>query len=390
MIFMEEYDVIIIGAGPAGNCAAYTLAKSKVNVLIIDKDQFPRDKPCAGGLTVKTLNSFDFPIIEKVKYVAKDVTVSYRGQRFHKLSGNKLLTEMVERAEFDHFLMRKAVDAGATFLDGVKVIGIVWEKGVFSVKTEERLFRCHYLIGADGSDSIVNRTFNIVKKDIYGFGIETDCPVSKENTGNFEMSLDFGTVPNGYLWVFPKDNYVCVGAYTTNKKTKAIRKCLLDYIEGLGLIGSEKLKGHIIPFYGIKYEQPDFPCILVGDAAGFGDYWTGEGIYYAVKSGTIAAEVIYSSMNSELFDYRLLQKRYEKEIIQSLKLAYYLGGIFYNHLPHTFNIAMSFLPSRILYEYISRGFTYGQLFSKVHVVFFSLLWNKSRISNQKYYKRIKE
>lgn len=109
-----------MGAGPAGACTAYTLARSKINVLVIDQDHFPRDKPCAGGLTAKTLKSFDFPITEEVKYATNSVVTSNRGQIFHKLSGNKELTKMVERAEYDNFFIKKAVDLGATFLDGIK------------------------------------------------------------------------------------------------------------------------------------------------------------------------------------------------------------------------------------------------------------------------------
>lgn len=387
MVFMEKYDAIIIGAGPAGACAAYLLARSKINVLVIDKDHFPRFKPCAGGLTAKTLTSFEFPISEEVKYVTNSIVTSYKDQIFHKISGNKVLTEMVERTEFDHFFIKKAVDLGAIFLDGVKATGVIWENGEFSVKTEERIFRCNYLIGADGTNSIVNRTFNIVEKDFYGFAIETNCPISKESIGNYDMTFDFGTIPNGYLWIFPKDQYVCVGAYTTDKKMKNISKYLIDYIGRLGLVPeSEKFAGHIIPFYGINYKQPDFPCILVGDSAGFGEYWTGEGIYYAVKSGTIAAELVCSSINSGLFDYKLLQKRYDREIIRGLKLAYYIGNFFYSHLPLTFNIIMSFFPSGILYESFSRGFTYNEIFSKIHVILLSLILNKSKISNKKYYK----
>lgn len=384
---MEKYDVIIVGAGPAGACAAHLLAKSKINVLVIDKDHFPRSKPCAGGLTAKTFMSFEFSISEKVKYVTSSIVASYKDEIFHKISGNKILTEMVERKEFDQYFIRKAIDSGAVFLDGVKVTEAIWENKEFIVKTESQLFRCNYLIGADGTNSIVNRAFNIVKKDLYGFAIETNCPVSKENIKNFDMTFDFGTVPNGYLWIFPKDQYVCVGVYTTNKKMKNTQQYLLAYIERLGLTPeSEKIKGHVIPFYGINYKQPDFPCILVGDAAGFGDYWTGEGIYYAVKSGIIAAEVIHSSINSGTFQYKVLQKRYYKEIIKGLKLGYHIGEIFYKHLPFTFNVLMSFFPSGILYESFSRGFTYDQIFSKIHILLLSLIFNKSKISNRKYYK----
>lgn len=384
---MEKYDIIIIGAGPSGACAAYLLARSRISVLVIDKDHFPRYKPCAGGLTAKTLKSFDFPITKEVKYSTNSVIASYKNQIFHRISGNKVLTEMIERTEFDHFLIKKAVNSGAKFLDGIKVNEVAWENGEFSVKTEERFFRCKYLIGADGTNSIVNRTFNIVDRDLYGFAIETNCPVSKENIGKFDMTFDFGTVPNGYLWIFPKDKYVCVGAYTTNKKMKNIQKYLLDYIDRLGLVPeSEKLTGHVIPFYGINYKQPDFPCILVGDAAGFGEYWTGEGIYYAVKSGTIAAEVIYSSIKSGFFDYKLLQRRYEREIIRGLKLAYYIGKYFYGHLPLAFNLLMSYFPAGIMYESASRGLTYDQALSKIHIVLSSIILNKSKISNKKYYK----
>ncbi|WP_158498975.1 geranylgeranyl reductase family protein [Methanosarcina barkeri] len=384
---MKKYDVIIIGAGPAGSYAAYMLAKSKIKVLVIDKYSFPRYKPCAGGLTAKAFNSFDFPISKEVKYSTNTVVTSYKNQIFHNISGNKILVKMVERKEFDDFLIKKAIDSGATFLDGMKVTEVTWENAEFCIKTDSEFFRCNYLIGADGTNSIVNRTFNIVERDLYGFAVEINCPVSKNNIGKFNMTFDFGTVPNGYLWIFPKDEYVCVGAYTTNKKMKNIQKYLIDYIEKLGLVPeSENFKGHVIPHYGINYKQPDFPCILVGDAAGFGEYWTGEGIYYAVKSGTIAAEVISSSIKSGIFDHQALQRRYQKEIIQGLKLAYYIGKFFYGHLPLSFNLVMSYLPVSIMYESASRGLTFDQAFSKLPVVLSSLIQNKSHISNNKYHR----
>jgi menaquinone-9 beta-reductase len=386
MIYMKKYDVIIIGAGPAGSSAAYLLARSKINVLIIDRYFFPRYKPCAGGLTVKAFKSFDFSISREVKYSTNNVVASYKNKVFYNLSGNKTLTKMVERTEFDNFLIKKAVESGATFLDGIKVTEVLWENEEFSVKAEEQSFRCNYLIGADGTNSIVNRTFNIVERDLYGFAIEINCPLSKEDIGKFNMTFDFGTVPNGYLWIFPKDKYVCVGAYTTNKKMKNIQKYLSDYIEQLGLIPeSKEFKGHIIPYYGINYKQPDFPCVLVGDAAGFGEYFTGEGIYYAVKSGAIAADVISSSIKSGVFDFQSLQRKYQREIIRGLRLAYHIGKFFYGHLPRSFTFGMSYFAS-IIYESVSRGHTFDQTFLKFHVILLSLILKKSHISNKRYYK----
>lgn len=384
---MEKYDVIVIGAGPSGACTAYLLAKSGVHVLVIDKERFPRFKPCAGGLTVKALKAFDFPIKEEIKFCTNSIVLSHKNQVFYQISGNKRLAGMVERQEFDHFLIKKAVDAGAEFLEGEKVKGIVRGNGGFSVETEEEVFKSDYLVGADGANSVVNRTFNIVNKDLYGFGVETNCPVSKSRIENYSMTFDFGGVPDGYLWIFPKAQHLCIGAYTIKNKMKHINLYLSNYIESLGLSPeSNRFKGHIIPFYGIAYKQPEYPCILVGDAAGFGDYWTGEGIYYAVKSGIITAETILSSIKAASFQYELLQKRYDTEIIRGLKLAYQIGKIFYAHLPRSLDLLMLSLPSSLLYEGFAKGFTYDQIISKSHILFWNIIRNESTISNQKYHK----
>lgn len=384
---MKKYDVIVIGAGPAGACTAYLLAKSGVRVLVIDKERFPRFKPCAGGLTVKTLKAFDFPIKEEIKFCTNSVVLAHKNQVFYQISGNKKLAGMVERQEFDHFLIKKAVDAGAEFLERVKVKGAVWENGEFSVETEKEVFKSDYLVGADGANSVVNRVFKIVKKDLYGFAVETNCPVKKANIENYNMTFDFGRIPGGYLWVFPKAQQLCVGAYTTKRKMEHINLYLSDYIESLGLSPeSDRFKGHIIPFYGIAYKQPEYPCILVGDAAGFGDYWTGEGIYYAVKSGVITAETIISSIKAASFQYGLLQKRYDAEIIRSLKLAYLIGKTFYAHLPRSLDLLMLSLPSSFLYEGFAKGFTYDQIISKSYILFWDIIRNKSKISTKKYYR----
>jgi flavin-dependent dehydrogenase len=129
-----------------------------------------------------------------------------------------------------------------------------------------------------------------------------------------------------------------------------------------------------------------YDVIIIGAGpAGFGEYWTGEGIYYAVKSGTIAADVIYSSIKSGVFDFQSLQKRYQREIIRGLRFAYHTGKFFYGHLPRSFTLGMSYF-ANIMYESASLGHTFDQTFLKFHTILLNLMLKKSHISNKRYYK----
>lgn len=334
----KKYDAIIIGGSIAGSFTAYNLAKKDIKVLVLEKMKFPRIKPCAGGITNKCFDLFDFSIEEEVKNEAKDIVATYKNE--FKFEGNvdRPIVKAIERKDFDFFLIKKAVEKGVEFLDGINIKNIIKNEIGFIVELDDNIkFECAYLVGADGTNGIVNKIFNIVDPSNFGFAIEVNCPVDKKSINNYKMTYDFGNVPNGYAWIFPKDEHLSLGIFITDQKNKDIIDYLNNYINYLGLNYNEKIRGHKIPFYGINYKQPSYPCILVGDAAGFGNYLTGEGIYYALKSGIITADIIKSSIDEGTFKYKELQKRYNKEIIHNLKISYYTGKIVYKYESIVFN-----------------------------------------------------
>ena len=156
-----DYDVIVVGGGPAGSTAARFCAQAGLKTLLIEKERLPRYKACGGCLSVKTVPPPRFR--------------SQSGDRKHHLSGLNLLTScripssstpksrsgfMVMRDRFDHLLVKRAEEKGAEVREGEKVVRVREEEALVSRSNWRRVrgFCCEYLIGADGAGSVVSRS----------------------------------------------------------------------------------------------------------------------------------------------------------------------------------------------------------------------------------------
>jgi len=375
------YDCIVIGGGPAGACVSYNLAKKYRKVLVLEKYKFPKYKPCAGGITLKGYNLLDFSLDNLIEFESKNFILSINHSKYKDLCGSGVITYMVERKIFDDYFINKAIEKGAELIEEINVVDIIYDNNSFLVKSSAGDFKCKYLVGADGTYSYVNKRFKIVNTDLRGFAVEINYPLEENEISKYKQTFEFGVVPNGYLWIFPKKKHLCIGAYTAQPKLKELKQYLKDYLTHLGFNDYEEndLRGHNIPFYGINYIQPNYPCILVGDAAGFSDYWTGEGIAYALKSGTIAAEVIDNSLKSNHFDYKLLQKKYDKEIIKGLKLGYHMAKYFYKNSPFYYRIISNKFVTRVLIYASYIGMTYDQINKKGVLLFFKSLSDNFKV-----------
>lgn len=329
-----DYDVIVVGAGPGGSTAARLCAKSGLKTLIIEKENLPRYKPCGGCLSLKTINQLQFdigPLVENIIYGAK---FSYRFKDQFVIKSKNPIAFLIMRDRFDKFLTDKAIQSGSELLEGVKVMGVKeGNRGVFvKISKGDGLFS-KYLIGADGPNSIVARSIlqNGEKGPTNGIAIESEIPFDESiNFPKDELQLvhlDFGQVPIGYGWVFPKKEYISIGIGSMFKEEEktSIRRYFDSFLSGLGYIPKEKdlrYWGHpLASFYSENQRVSKGRILLVGDAANLMDPLQGEGIYYAIYSGMLAAHAILESIEKGISACGLYQENINNKILKNLKHA---------------------------------------------------------------------
>ncbi len=295
------YDVIIIGAGPAGSTCARECAGSGLGTLILDKDSFPRSKPCAGAVSEQALSHLDFEIpsgiIERECFGAR---IHFLG-RTMDVKKDRRIAVLVSREKFDAFLLNKAQEAGARFIANEKVETVSVDRDFAEVKTATSAFRARYVVGADGVFSRAAQDMRRgFKKNETAAALVCRVPADNEEIdarlgGSLEMH--FGIAPMGYGWVFPHDGYYSVGIMGIASEFREPRNALLDYGKSIGM-SLKNISGHFIPLGGIKRNIAEGRIILTGDAAGFADPFHGEGIVHAVLSGRLAARALRDILNN--------------------------------------------------------------------------------------------
>jgi flavin-dependent dehydrogenase len=238
------------------------------------------------------------------------------------------------RDRFDHLLVNKCLEEGAAILEGEKVTGVE-EKGD-GVEVElgkGRRFHCRYLIGADGPESMVARSLPLPPQRNDGNGIAIESEIPFDSSIHFPqrelhfINLDFGRVPNGYGWVFPKKEWISIGIGGMYRETKKMnpRKYFDSFLKGLGYIPEGKtgrVMGHLLPsFYDENQKVSQGRILLVGDAAHLMDPLQGEGIYYAIRSGMLAAEAIMEWKKESISPSDFYQRAVYYDICGNLKWA---------------------------------------------------------------------
>lgn len=320
------YDVIVIGAGPAGTTLAYILATSGAKVLVIEKETLPRYKCCGGGLTAKTLHlleTFKVDISDVIENSISNVTIQF-GEKTRDFSENFPLMYTVSRDRFDHHLVKQAKSTGAEVMQETKALEIANKNGCVEVLTDKGTFRSQFLAGADGANGITSLYINSRHQhgNIVGIESEIEVPDSILQAWRSRVLLEFGHIKAGYAWVFPKIDHLSVGIGCMERYTKNIKSVYKDFIESLNLnrYTVTKLKGSVIPIYGKKNIYNSNRVLLLGDAAGLADPLTGEGIYNAIRSAGLAGTVIRESLRSDsnLDNYtRLITER----ILPDIRIA---------------------------------------------------------------------
>ncbi len=323
-----KYDVVIVGAGPSGSTAAKNLAENGKKVLIIDKQKFPRDKPCGGAIPTRVMKQFPYveEFIDSISYGSYTHSSSLKYTL--KFVREKPLLATVIRKDFDDGLVKLAVNAGAMFLNSktVKDVTTQKDKAVLLLDDEEKI-EAKIVLGCDGMRSIVAEKTNLCKKmDDICICVVQEQPMSTQQlqkyfTDKKIVHLFIKTQGiAGYGWVFPKKKHINIGmgqfesAVDSSKARPNLKKSYKKYVELLKEkkmlpkdFPIENVKGGTLPVFPLKKTYSD-RVLICGDAAGFINSITGEGIYYAMASGKMAANVALESLDSDDMSSEFLSK----------------------------------------------------------------------------------
>ncbi len=293
---MPPFDAIVVGAGPAGSLAAYHLAASGASVVLLDRERFPRDKPCGGGVTGRARRELPFSIDPVVEQVTRSVELRLRSGRPVVRTGIRMLAAMTQRRRLDDFLAGKAASAGADFRDGTKVTAVDADaSGVVVTAGGERL-RAAALIGADGINGITGRALELGGNRAVGVALEGNVPNERCDAERYRgrFLLEFGTVPGGYGWIFPKGEHLNVGVGGWEREGPRLRAHLASFCarRGVSVDDLQALRGYRLPLRAPDSLLARGRTLVAGDAAGLVDPLTGDGMFEAFLSGRFAAESV--------------------------------------------------------------------------------------------------
>lgn len=298
-----NYDVVIIGAGPGGVAAAHNMINNNISCILIDKQKFPRNKLCAGGITYKTFELMktlklqnEFNIENSEVSEGASLYLEYEHIADIKCKG---LTYLVDRFEFDDYLVEEYKKKGGVLLEGVAVSKIDTKKKVITLSNDEKI-NFKYIIGADGAVGMTGKLVD-EKFNANGFCLQVEIDKDKFSYEGNNMSLYYGIIPQGYGWIFPKKNTLTVGFGADYDKNLNYHKEFEKFLNRLGIeCHRSEFKGAMLPF-GEYMKVPinkEKSVLLVGDAAGLVDPITGEGIYFAMLSGIKASNIIINVLNT--------------------------------------------------------------------------------------------
>jgi geranylgeranyl reductase family protein len=361
----EMYDVIVVGAGPGGSNAARVALSHGLSVAQVDRNLFPRIKPCGGGMTTKSVRALEVDFHPVLRGEFAEVQFNVHCKRANVFGHLSLpILRMVDRPQFDNWLVEQNCRSPRFRFFGGQHVDEISYDGVFNVRARTVLLRGKQLVGADGAYSIVNRRFGVTDPKGRATAVEVILRRDEVSLGTeIPPCFDFGAVNMGYGWVFPKDDHWNVGLYTL-AKNKQLRPNLLQYIRDKGFATTcdplATFKAHQFPYGGYKINVPSAPVYVVGDAGGFGDPLMGEGIYHALETGRIAGNTIRDCLASKAShaDY---YRRIQSSVLSDTLVTYQIAREFYRNVGK----AVTILENPFVWRPLVQGYAEGATFSAI-------------------------
>ncbi|MER7667087.1 geranylgeranyl reductase family protein [Kitasatospora sp. NPDC096128] len=358
----DSADVIVVGAGPAGSTAAYHLARTGLDVLLLEKSAFPREKVCGDGLTprtVKQLVDMGIDVSEEagwlhnkgLRLISGHRSLEFDWPELSAFPGHGLVRR---RADFDELLARKAAAAGARLIERANVAGPLTDErsgritGVTARLGEERRpveYRAPIVVAADGNSTRLSVAMKRYRRTDRAMGVayRTYFTTPRHEDRYLEAWLDLRHPDDpahrllpGYAWVFGMGDgtaNVGLGVLDTAKTDldwrDLLRRWCADLPPGYGYhpdAVTEPIRGSALPM-GLN-RQPHYAdgLLLIGDAGGTVSPGTGEGIAYAMESGRHAAETVVQAHARRTDRGRELALRAYPQKLRSAYAGYFALG----------------------------------------------------------------
>jgi geranylgeranyl reductase family protein len=333
---MKLFDVAIIGSGPAGASAAIKLAENGISTVIIEKETLPRYKTCGGGFAYRGRRKMPFDVSDVVE---KEF---FRLDAFFKNAGKHVFSErtepiisMVMRDDFDKFLVDKAKEKGITLLEDHKLKNITFEENIV-LHTTQGDVNAKFVIAADGVLSATAKLTGWEETRLLIPALEYEVEVHKEDFERLSKSvrLDFDAIPKGYGWSFPKKNHLSIGLVSFKKIKVDFKQLYREYLTdtlGIKEVISEQMYGFQIPVSPRTDGFVKKNVFLVGDAAGFADPLSAEGISNAIFSGVMAAEALIEGGLDSKLSAEIYNEKLNESLIPELKTGVRLSKLFYEN-----------------------------------------------------------
>ena len=366
------YDVITVGLGPGGSTAARLLANAGYHVLGLDKERFPRYKPCGGGLSARVLPHLPDSVRPCIETTIHRIRFTFRGTRVINHPSTQPVAYMVRRPQFDQSLANEAATAGAEIRYGEEVRSVRENDDCVEVETGSGAhYRTRFLIGSDGAHSRIGRLIDPRPAVRPSWSLEAETPrPAVGSTSTDEIWLDLGTVPGGYGWSFPKRDHLSIGVAGFGPTPANPKSTLSAYVHAQQPVKPDTaltLHSHPIPAVSDPWRRlASHRLAVIGDAAHLVDPFFGEGIYYAIRSGEIAAEAITAALRDHTKGLISYHKWATQLFEPEFRLATKLASVAYR-LPFLWYLAMRAWPdmTQEFYMVLRGERTYQQIIGKM-------------------------
>jgi geranylgeranyl reductase family protein len=318
----SSFDVAIVGAGPAGAILARGVAAAGLKTLLIEKERLPRYKTCGGGVQHRVAKLLGCDVAPVVRTAVDRLVFTYRLSRPIERVSPVPVIHMVMRDEFDAYLVEQAAKVGVEVRDRTRVDRVDCSSDGVVLTTTGGTVRAAIVVGADGANSRVARDVGLSGGVDLDLALEAEIPTPDWLRQRWATTalLDLGSLPSGYGWLFPKGDRLSVGVGGPFKDRARLRPYFERLRRFLQLedVPPERFSGH-----QLTLRRPGAPIVagralLLGDAAGLVDPFTGEGLLGAVVSARLATEPVVRAASGALAALVDYQTAVDRELMPEL------------------------------------------------------------------------